>query len=134
MSKGDLDGILVFGRKIKPAALGFVFLMLVYVMNGITDRGALDGSMWGDIVAAVGAAAATLLLLGWWGKSQRMAEYGLLFAFFTFGARTLYLLLTDPTAEKTLSGVGVCIIAVGAFLLERNDGARRHRGSGADAG
>ena len=132
MTKGDIDGIQVLGRKIKPVALGFVFLMVVYVVNGITDQGALDGTRWGDIVAVVAGASAVLLMAGWWAKSQRMAEYGLLLAFFAFSARTLYLAFTDLTAEKTLSGVGVCIIAVGAYLLEKSDGNRR--GRGADAG
>jgi hypothetical protein len=134
MSKGDIDGVQVLGRKIKPVALGFIIVMVTFLVAGITDSGALDGSEWGDIVGASAATSAVLLTLGWWAKNQRMAEYGLLLAFFTFGARTAYLVFTQPVAEKTWVGIGTCVIAVGAYLLERNDGNRRGREQKANAG
>jgi len=133
VSKGDLDGIMMFGRKIKPVAFGFVLLMLVYVWFGVTDTGTFDGTILGDIIGVLSAGAGALLIAGWWGRVQKLAEYGLLTACAVFGMRTMFLLLTEPQAERAWQGIGVCVIAVGAFLLERNDGASRRK-QGTDAG
>lgn len=133
MTGMDVDGMALFGRKVKPVAFGFAFVLTVYLAYGLTDSGTFDGTVVGDVVAIGSAGAVAMMLGGWWGRSQRMAEYGLLLTVFVILARTLFLLLSDGLSERALQGFGFVIIAAGSYWLERNESHRRAALAGGDA-
>lgn len=120
MTAGDLVGVTVLQRPVKVVALGMTILMLALAWLNLANRDAgLGDSVLGDVVGATALVAAVALLGGWWGRSQRMAEVGLLLAFGVYLARTVFLLATAPADQGVLLGIGAAVIAGGSYLLER---------------
>ena len=122
MTKGDLDGLLVFGRPVKPLALGMTVLMVALTVQNVFHVGAFGDLILGDVVAALSSVAAVTLFLGWWRSSQRMAELGLLLAATVYVTRSAFLLfIGEPATEGIYLGLGAAVMAGGAYLLERWD-------------
>jgi hypothetical protein len=113
----------VWGRPIKPLALGMAVAMIVLTLAGLLDRGALGRSLWGDFVALVAFSSFMAFLGGWWGQSQRMAEVALLLAcgVFTTRAAALLMLHFEVLDIAAWLSVASAITAGGAYVLERVD-------------
>jgi hypothetical protein len=124
MTGMEIDGVLFAGRKIKPVALGLSVILAAVCVYNLLDIGLFGALLLGDIVAVASAIAASTLWAGWWWRSQRMAEVGLLAAFIVYAMRTTFVLLTKPEIEGVPIGVGICIISAGSYILERAESRR----------
>ena len=124
MTGMDIDGVLFAGRKIKPVALGLSVILLTICVYNLFDIGLFGTLILGDLVAVASAVTIGTLVAGWWFRSQRMAEAGLMLAFIVYALRTVFVLLTDPTIEGVPIGVGIVIIAGGSYILEHASSRR----------
>jgi hypothetical protein len=120
----DIDGVLFAGRKIKPVALGLSVILAAISVYNLLDIGLFGTLILGDVVAVASAVTVAALIAGWWFRSQRMAEAGLMLAFIVYALRTLFVLLTNPAIEGVPIGAGICIIAAGSYILERASSRR----------
>lgn len=111
--------VLFMGRRIKPVAFGLAVACASFAWSAITDTGVLDGTLWSDIVGALGVTTAVLLTVAWWRGSQRLAEWGLLAVAFIYAIRIWFILLTVGFAEGLWLSIGTFIVASGSFILER---------------
>lgn len=122
VTKGDLDGVRLFGRPLKPLALGMMMLMVTLTVYNVTHSSAFGELILGDVVAVLAGTAAVTLFLGWLRESQRMAEAGLLLAATVYVTRSAFLLFVGgPVTEGVYLGLGAAVMAGGAFLLESWD-------------
>lgn len=126
MTKGDLDGWLVWGRPLKPVALGTSILMLTLVVSNVTHTG-IFGPLWlGDVIAGLSAVSFICLTVGWFGRHQMSAEVGLLLACTTYLLRaSMALFLDGPGEQAVYLSIGAAVITGGAFLLEHWDRMRQ---------
>lgn len=112
----------ILGRPLKPLAFGMAIAMVVLCLAGLFDTGALDGSLWGDVVALIAAASCTSFMAGWWARNQPMAEAGLLLACWVFTTRAAALLFIGGAGSiAAWLSIASAIIAGGAYVLERTD-------------
>ena len=121
MTRGDLEGVTLWGRPIKPVGLGVSVLMGTLMVANFYEVG-----IFGDTVLAMGIAvlsgiAFVLLVWGWVGRIQRFAEYGLLLAAFTYMARALFAFFTLGVTQSSFLSLGAVIISGGSYLLETWD-------------
>lgn len=122
MTRGDLDGLLIMGRPLKPVALGLSLSMIVLTVFNTSDLGILRDAVIGDVVGIMAAISASCLIAGWVFRSQHMAEAGLFIAGLTMVLRSAFLFaLVGIGNIGVWLGVGTAIVALGAFLLERVD-------------
>ena len=119
----NLD-VTVWGRPVKPVALFLTLSALVVAAINVLDVGILQTSAWGDLVGVVMAGAASLLVVGWVTRSQRIAEVGLIAAFmawlfrFWIGGLVTGFQLAHEGVWLSLCWAG---IAGGSWALERLD-------------
>ena len=124
MSKGDL-GLHIFGRPIKPVAIGLTFIMCALIFYNVENTGRLGASWLGDIVAILAGISAVSMLAGWVFNNQHMAELGLLITAGVMVARSSFIYLTIGAQEQSMwMGIGMAIVGGGAYLLERTDEKR----------
>lgn len=122
---GDVVGVRLAGRRFKPVALGITVMMLGLVVAGLWNLGGYDYPMFQRLGALVPLAAAVMLTWGWWKESDRLAQYGLLVAFFSYLGRSLFLAIEDPLGDSLLLALGTTIIIGGTYVLEvQNRGVR----------
>jgi hypothetical protein len=119
MGEDDLPRWKVLGRPVKSTALGLAVIMATFSVYNLFNIGVFGISILGDIVAGLAGVVFVILCWGWWANSQRLSEAGLLLAAGVYITRTIFLLFTDPRIEGMWIGVGVSIIAVGAYLKEK---------------
>lgn len=122
MTKGDVDGKLIWGRPVKPLAFIMSLLMVVFMIYNILDKGVLTDLWLGDIIAVLAGVAAFCLWFGWFGKGQRMAEVGLLLAGFVYITRASFIFLLDGPGSQAFweSALTGCLVSA-AFYLEASD-------------
>ena len=125
MPPQDLPGIQVLGRPLKPVALGFAGATGYLALNNVTESGVFAGApLVSNLLGVAFAVTCVLLCVGWWARSQRLAEWGLLAAFACLISRFI--------GTGLIAGFGLqpipawpslwwAVIAGGAFLLERAD-------------
>lgn len=119
-----------FNRPFKPVALGISIIMIVLCISGIANTGLLTTTIWGDIVSVLSGATALLLFVGWYTRSQRLAEIGLLSSTFVFVVVFSFLLLTVSTTQTSIwISLGYTVVAGGSYLLEKED-PRHHTEQG----
>jgi hypothetical protein len=119
--------ITVFNRPVKPVAFGFSVLMIVLTVVGVTGTGVFGTSILGDVETAVSAVAAAALIGGWIGRSQRIAEIGLLLVFIVYTMRGVFIgLYYGPSKYDMYLSLGAAIIAGGSYLLEHADALGRN--------
>ena len=114
----------VWGRPIKPVAFTLMCTMLVITWFAFANVGVLDGSQWADVLAVAALGNAGVLFTGWVRNSQRLAEAGLLIAFFLWTVRFLLIVLTNPqpiSTEGFFLSIGWAMVAGGSYVLERAD-------------
>jgi len=120
VTKGDIDGWLIFGRPFKPVALGLSLAMLVLVVANIHGTGRLGEGWLGHVIAVVSGFSLFFLMGGWWTRWQVWAEIGLLLACSTYLTRGIFLGLTDLQDQSMWLSFSSALIAGGAFWLEVN--------------
>ena len=132
MTRGDLAGLTVFGRPLKPVAFGLTLTMIVVTAVNVQgmDRGTIPPLS--HLVAALAAVSVLALAYGWAFGHQKAAEIGLLLVIGTYATRATFIAfasgLTEPAVWFSLSTV---VIAAGSYALEVND---RYRGSHENGG
>jgi hypothetical protein len=127
MTKGDVSRYTFLGRPIKPLALALAMSMAtIFWFNIVESTGILVSTMAGDIVGYSAGASAVVLLAGWWGRSQMLAETGLLIGSGVWVARTALIALLDQWATYSFFfSLAWCVVSVGAYLLEAFDPSSR---------
>ena len=127
----ELD-TLFWGRPVRPFHLAVTIATAVIAWTLLTTT---PLQVWPHTaVHAVGALAgvgAVSLLVGWWWRSERFAEWGLLLATGVWASRAVYaalsgegLLIVDQWPSVLLS-LAWAVGAGGAYLLERYDHGTR---------
>lgn len=120
MTKGDIDGVTVFGRPFKPVALGLSIAMTVLVVVNVHGTGRLGEGWLGHVIAVIAASSLFFLVAGWWARWQVWAEIGLLLACSTYLIRGIFLAFTDWQDQAMWFSFSTALIAGGAFWLEVN--------------
>ena len=119
----------IFGRPVKPVAIALMLSMIVIGWAAYEDLGILDGSKWADVLAIFALSVCLLFTYAFVANSQRVAEWGLVGAFFVWGIRfwLIMILSDDPLRAEGLwlSGAWM-VVAGGSFLLERTDDQRHY--------
>lgn len=116
------------GRPVKPLALAAAMTMAVIIVINVLDRGVAGAALWGDFLAVAAGGAMAALSLGWWARSQRLAEWGLLLATGVWFTRAMFGLLTDTAGYAWAMSLSWTVALGGAYLLERVESLTRlHR-------
>jgi peptidoglycan/LPS O-acetylase OafA/YrhL len=125
MTKGDVDGITVWGRPFKPVALGLTLTMLVVAQANLRgyDRGTEPPLAY--VVAFLAGAAIVCMVYGWIGRSQRAAEAGFLLVVAAYTTRAAFIQMSNPWDAAVWFSLASVIIAGGAYMLEATDRGRR---------
>lgn len=114
--------IKIFGRPVKPVALGYAIFMLTFTVYNLLDMGVFGHSIWSDLIAVIAGSAFTLLTLAWLINSQMLAEYGLMLSCTVFIIRGTFLGLTLGFGRQDVYfSLANAIIAGGSYFLERHD-------------
>jgi hypothetical protein len=124
MAPLNLPKVTVFGRPVKPVALGLGISMCVIAWAAFTDVGVLDGSRWADLLGLGAFTVAGTLFVAWYKRSQSLAEAGLLMSFFVWVTRFMLVILVgnNPISQEGLwLSLAWVVISGGAYLLERAD-------------
>lgn len=124
VTRGDLPWKM-FGRTLKPVAFAQMLALLVLAVAYVErfEREPGTDTIAGVLFAAAAGTGAGLLFAGWVRGSQRLAEWGLLFAAGVWIARAALVLLTGYGDDPVAFWLSLCwaIAAGGAFLLESID-------------
>ena len=112
----------LFGRPIKPVALGAALAMVVISIFNFFNAGRFGDLLVGDFVSIVAVIAFVCLNIGWWKNSQFFAELGLLLASGVYVSRSIFLMLIVGFDDvSTWLSLSTGIILIGAYLLESTD-------------
>ena len=118
--------IKVFGRPVKPVALGLLIICLTIVWTEAAMLGAFIGSWWRIPLAVLASCAVGTFAWGCVARSQQVAEFALLTAAATMIFRSTGLFLVfGPGEQRAWLSFGVGVIAVGSYILERADNSGR---------
>lgn len=120
---------MVAGRFVRPFAFWTaVSCLIIAAMTFQPMRGQFSDTLPGDIVAAVAALSAGLLIAGWWRSSQRLFLHGLLASSATWAATTAIIFIdlgwAAPSGWFAVCWTGA---AAGAWIAEQ-PGMGRRRG------
>lgn len=126
MTGGDLSKVEFLGRPIKPLAFAIMLsVATVFWFNIVLNGDILVDTFWGDIVGVAAGASCVLLFAGWWARSQRLAEYGLVLASGTWMARLFTVIFLQGWGfYGVYLSIAWTLACVGAYLLETFDGGR----------
>ena len=121
MTRGDLPRISIWGRPFKPVAFGLSISMCTVLAVNVAgdDRG--TQAPLTTFLAVAASAALTMLLYGWWARSQLAAEAGLLLVVLTYMTRAAFIYLSSGWDQAVAFSVASSVIAGGAYLLEAAD-------------
>lgn len=116
---------LIFGRKVRPYALA-VMLASLFVAGSILiqreDAGsALDNwTAAGLLVGSLGIIAAGTLIAGWWLRSEKAMQWGLLLSAGVFGARAGFIFTSTHNWLAISAWLSTCwvVASAGAYLAE----------------
>jgi hypothetical protein len=122
MSKGDVEGLRVFGRPLKPVALGLTLTMIIVAQSNF--RGADRGTEYplSVVLGVLAVIAAVTLAAGWICGRQRIAEAGLLLVVGVYATRATFIQMVSPFDQAVWFSLATVIIAGGAYILEASDG------------
>lgn len=127
MTRGDLGGITLLGRPVKPLALAIAISTgTVFWFNLVLNSDILVASLAGDVVGIVGGVSCVLLFAAWWRSSQTLLELGLLLASGTWVARLFTVIFLQGFGfYGVYLSIAWTLACVSAYLLETwddNDG------------
>lgn len=132
MTKGDLT-MTFLNRPIKPVAFGLTITMLIIAQANLrmTDRGvAYPLSV---VLTALATLSAVALLVGWIGRFQRLAEYGLLLVVAVYLTRAAFIFFASGPDQAVWFSLTTTIIAGGSYFLEASDRLHRSNAKGGGA-
>lgn len=116
------------GRPVKPLALGLILALFPAALNGwVVAFGypsLLDSTGDDMAIGIVATLALTLMVGGWFRKSQSMFEAALLFVVGAFTARAFLIVFLNPHPLEAMFPFAVAVIAGGAYVLEREGQVR----------
>jgi len=123
----ELPGVAVFGRPLKPVALGLTLTMAIVARANWLglDRGTQPPLSY--VLGVLAAIAAATLVTGWAGRMQRVAEAGLLLVVLTYATRAAFVTLSNPGDQAAYFSLATVIIAGGSYILETTDRGRGRR-------
>ncbi len=128
---------LMLGRQVRPYALA-VSLACLSVASGVLGTEPpgerLDDTRGGMVIAASALAAASVLWVGWWGRSDAAMKLGLLASAGVFAARAAVLAGDRPQSQGLWLSLCWVLASAGAYLLEETTGHRRLARSATQAG
>lgn len=134
MTRGDVPGVRLLGRPIKPVALGLTLNMLIVAQANFRDMDRGTTPPMSTMLGVMAVVAVTALILGWVLRMQRLAEVGLLVTVFVYATRAVFIQLTNTWDEAVFFSLAAVIIAGGSYYLEVADrqlsGLRARRGTG----
>lgn len=120
------------GRRIRPYALAVSFSTLVISWTLLVSRdgpgAALDRTVPGFFVGGFGMFAVVALWIGFWWRSDKWMQVGLILTSGVWCARGAFILLDSPGLNEAV-GLSFCwvLASVGAFMLEHFTGASATR-------
>lgn len=122
MARTELPWLLL-GRKTRPFSLAVSLADLVVAWSLLIERSGpgevLDRPMPGTLVGAMAALAAVLLWAGFWRRSDRLMQDGLLCSVFVWGSRAGAIAFTTGALDQSVLLSACWVIAAGgAYLLE----------------
>lgn len=128
----ELD-ILFLGRPVRPFHLAVTIATgVVGYTNTFDPTSAMIGPQGvGFYLGVVALLCSTLLCVGWWGRNDWCAEWGLLLAAGVWMTRMAYIALTEGSSiygtevAAILLSLAWAVGAGGAYMLERIDHATR---------
>lgn len=128
MARTELPWLL-WGRRVRPVALGLTVAVGSVAFFLLTSRGgpgvSLDGTVQGFFVGGVAASSALLLTVGWFADSGRVMQVGLMGTAGVFAARATFVLLDDQGAIQSVAlSAALLVIAAGSWILEATTGDR----------
>jgi hypothetical protein len=128
MTKGDLPGLTVFGRPLKPVAFGLTLAMVIVAQSNF--RGADRGTEYplSVFLGFAAVAAIVTLIVGWVCSRQRVAEAGLLLVVGVYVTRAAFIQMYNPWDQAVFFSLSTAIIAAGSYMLEATSTDRRRRG------
>lgn len=110
----------VLGRAVKPVAFGLALIMLGLCVYNLLGLGTFGATPLASAYAILTALSAGLLVAGWVGRWQQVAEWGLLISCWVLATRALFIWLTEGWEERgVILSTGAAVIAGGSYLLER---------------
>ena len=117
---------LVLRRAVKPYALAVSLACAVIVVSMFTNSG-IGNLLDQGLGKAIGAAALVtvgLLWSGWWLRSKRLMDHGLLLSTAVWAAVATVILVEGSSWPSGCLAVAWAVASGGAWLLESNDGGR----------
>lgn len=123
MTKGDLP-FRVFGRPLKPVALGLTLTMIIIAQSNLrgVDRGT-DYPL-STILGVLAVVSAITLAVGWFWDRQTIAEVGLLLTVGVYTTRAAFIQFSTPWDQAIWFSLATVVIAGGAYMLEASDHRR----------
>ena len=116
-------------RQIRPYAFAVSLACTVIVASMFTGAGVgerLDQGA-GKAIGIAALAAAGLLWAGWWARSKRLMDHGLLLSTAVWAAVATIVLTEGSSWPSGLLALAWSVASGGAWLLEVNDGGRGER-------
>ncbi len=132
MTRGDLPGMRLFNRPVKPMAVGLIvmgtnlaintFLLYYSDKSYIPLPGELTAqySVFALIMGIFSGLGVTLMVTAWILRSQRLYEFGLLLSFGGWTSRWIGLSL-DGQPWYAMLPFGMTLMTASAYWLERAD-------------
>ena len=124
----DLDGRTLpwrfLRRQVRPYALAVSLACAVVAVSMFTGSGVgklLDQGL-GKVIGAAALVTVGLLWSGWWLRSKRLMDHGLLLSAAVWAAVATVILIEGSSWPSGLLAVAWAVASGGAWLLETNDG------------
>ena len=117
------------GRQVRPYSLAVSLACAVVVVSMLTESGVgerLDEG-WGHVIGAAALVTVGLLWAGWWARSKRLMDHGLLLSTAVWAAVATIVLTEGSSWPSGLLALAWSVASGGAWLLEVNDGGRGER-------
>jgi len=126
----DLDGRTLpwrfLRRQVRPYALAVSIACAVIVASMFTGSGVgnlLDQGL-GKAIGAAALITVGLLWSGWWTRSKRLMDHGLLLSTAVWAAVATVILVEGSSWPSGCLAIAWAVASGGAWLLESNDGGR----------
>ena len=116
-------------RQVRPYSLAVSLACAVVVVSMLTESGVgerLDEG-WGHVIGAAALVTVGLLWAGWWARSKRLMDHGLLLSTAVWAAVATIVLTEGSSWPSGLLALAWSVASGGAWLLEVNDGGRGER-------
>ena len=113
-------------RQVRPYSLAVSLACAVVVVSMLTESGVgerLDEG-WGHVIGAAALVTVGLLWAGWWARSKRLMDHGLLLSTAVWAAVATVVFVEGVSWPSASLSVCWAVASAGAWLLEVNDKGR----------